>query len=253
MLIDTHCFLGPWPFLPVPARTGHELAAHLRRYGVDRALVSHLGAAFLPEPMPANRRLWATTRGIKTLEPVPIINPALANWRAQLDECKRRQPLHAVRLMPTFHNYGPAHPRLKLCMAELARAEIKVILQIRVEDERNRYFGLKVVGLAEADVDEFLRRFARQTVLCVGLYYGEIVRLAAQHANFLADISFAESFTTLDALREKLPARRLVFGSCCPILSVAAQTAKVRLTGLSRRECEQIAAGNVRRFLSGPL
>jgi len=251
MLIDTNCFLGPWPFLPVPDRNGHELTAHLQRYGVNRALVSHLGAAFLPEPMSANRQLWQMTRGIRALEPVPIINPALASWRAQLEECERHQPLHAVRLMPAFHNYGPAHPRLQLCMAELARAEIKVVLQVRVEDERNRYFGLKVVGLAEADIDEFLRRFARQTVLCVGLYHGEIVRLAAQHANFLADISFAESLTTLDTLRKKLPARRLVFGSGCPILSVPAQTAKILLTGLSAREREQIAAGNVRRFLAG--
>jgi len=251
MLIDTHCFLGPWPFLPVPDRSGRELAQHLRRHGVDRALVSHLGAAFLPEPMPSNRQLWATTRGVKALAPVPIINPALANWSEQLSECAQQQPLRAVRLMPDFHNYGPAHPRLKRCMAEFARAGIAVILQTRVEDERNRYFGLKLTGLTETAVDNFLRRFADQTVLCAGLYHGEIVRLAAHHANFLADISFAESLTTLETLREVLPARRIVFGSGCPILSVPAQAAKIRQTGLSKREREQIAAGNVQRFLAG--
>ncbi len=249
MLIDTNCFLGPWPFLPVPDRSGRELVAHLRRHGIDRALVSHLGAAFLPEPMPSNRLLWATTRGVKSLEPVPIINPVLASWDSQLAECRRRQPLCVVRLMPTFHNYGPAHPRLKACMAELAQAAITVILQSRVEDERNRYFGLKVVGMAEAAIGDFLRRFSSQTVLCTGLYNGEIERLAAQHDNFLADISFAESLTTLETLRRMLPARRLIFGTCCPILSAPAQGAKIRQNSLPAHERELIASGNIRRVL----
>ncbi|RFC45028.1 MAG: hypothetical protein DUW69_001909, partial [Verrucomicrobia bacterium] len=76
MLIDTNVNLGPWPFTPVPDRTGPELAAHLATNGIRRALVSHFGAVFLPEPMPANRKLFAAVRRSPALIPVPVINPA---------------------------------------------------------------------------------------------------------------------------------------------------------------------------------
>ena len=61
-LIDTNVNLGPWPFTPVPDRTGPELAAHLAASGVRRALVSHLGAVFQPEPMVTNRKLFAAVK-----------------------------------------------------------------------------------------------------------------------------------------------------------------------------------------------
>ena len=76
MLIDANVNLGPWPFTPVPDSTGPQLAAHLKANGIRRALVSHFGAVFLPDPMPANRRLFATVARTPALLPVPILNPA---------------------------------------------------------------------------------------------------------------------------------------------------------------------------------
>jgi hypothetical protein len=103
-LIDTNVNLGPWPFTPVPDRTGPELAAHLAASGVRRALVSHLGAVFQPEPMVTNRKLFAAVKKSPGLLPVPVINPALANWREQLAECLAAGPIRAVKIFPNFHN-----------------------------------------------------------------------------------------------------------------------------------------------------
>ena len=85
MLLDTNVFLGSWPFLPHPVRTGAELAIHLAAHGVTIGLVSPLGAVFLPEPMSANRALFAAVRGVRSLIPVPVINTAES--RARFPNC----------------------------------------------------------------------------------------------------------------------------------------------------------------------
>lgn len=250
MLTDVNAFLGSWPFLPVPDRSGRDLAAHLRKFGVNRAMVSHLGAVFLPEPMPANYALYATVRGVRSLLPVPILNPALGAWRHHLEECIRLGPVHAVRVMPAFHNYSPRHRGLADLVAELSQRNLPLIVQVRLEDERNRYFGLRVQGSSEKDMATLLAKFADTHVVCCGLYKGEIERLAKRYANFSAEVSFAEQLDTLRSLRKAMPSSRLLFGSNTPILSVPAQTAKVRFADLPQRERRQIGSLNAQRLFT---
>ena len=250
MLIDTNAFLGSWPFLPHPVRTGRELADHLGANGVKLALVSPLGAAFLPEPMPANRALFAAVRGVRALVPIPVINPALAVWRDHLKECLDSMTNRAVRIMPTYHNYTPRDRRLPEFMAALKEHNVRLLVSVRLEDERNRYFGLTVKGTRVADLAAFLRRFPEHHVLCNGLYKGEIERLARECDNFSADLTFAEFLTTVESLRAALPVRRLMVGTGTPLLSTAAQIAKLRCARLPQRERSAIGSENVRRFLA---
>ena len=250
MLIDTNVFFGSWPFLPHPNRTGRELAAHLAAHGVKTGWVSPLGAAFLPEPMPANRTLFAAVRGMRALIPVPVLNPALATWRDHLDECVDTMAIRAVRVMPTYHHYTLRDRRLPEFMAALRDNGVRLLVSARLEDERNRYFGLTVKGTRVADLAPFLRRFPEHHVLCNGLYKGEIERLAREGANFSADLTFAEFLTTIESLRAALPARRLMVGTGTPLLSTAAQLAKLRDARIPARERAAIGSENARRFLA---
>ena len=75
MLIDTNTQLGVWPFTFTPDRTAAELLKHLRASGISRALVSHLGAVFQPDPMPSNRTLFAAVKRTPALVPVPVVLP----------------------------------------------------------------------------------------------------------------------------------------------------------------------------------
>ena len=136
-LIDTNVNLGPWPFTPVPDRTGPELAAHLAASGVRRALVSHLGAVFQPEPMVTNRKLFAAVKKTPGLLPVPVINPALANWREQLAECLAAGPIRAVKIFPNYPNYYLGARKLDAFMAAIADAGLRLIVYVRLEDERH--------------------------------------------------------------------------------------------------------------------
>jgi predicted TIM-barrel fold metal-dependent hydrolase len=250
MLIDTNVSLGSWPFSPIPDRTGPELAAHLAANGIRRALVSHLGAVFLPDPTPANRALFARVRHTPSLLPVPILNPALANWREQLDACRAAADLRAVKILPNFHNYRLTSRRLDDFMAALAEAGLKLILNVRLEDERHKYFALRIKGVPVADIGAFLARFPAHHVLIAGLYKQELCPLLPGHANFSAEVTFCEAFRTLEALLEQVPARRLMLGTGTPLLSTRGQVDKLRRALIPARAAALIGSENARRYFS---
>ena len=248
MLIDTNVNLGPWPFTPVPDRTAPALAAHLAANGIRRALVSHLGAVFLPDPMPANRQLFAAVRRTPALLPVPILNPALRTWPEQLAECRAAAPIHAVKLLPNYHNYHLRAGHLADFMAALAAAKLRLMLNVRLEDERHKYFALRLKGVPVPQLAHFLRRFPAHHVLFTGIYKGEVEQLAPDHANFSADIAFCEVTNVLEIMLAKFPARRLMLGTCSPLLSSRGEVDKLVRAHIPARAKALIGSANARRF-----
>ena len=248
MLIDTNVNLGPWPFSPLPDHTGPALAAHLAASGIRRAFVSHLGGVLLPDPMPANAKLFAQTRRTPALLPVPVLNPALSTWREQLDACRAAAPIRAVKIFPNFHNYRLSSRRLDDFMAALADARLKLLLNVRLEDERHKYFALRIKGVPVADLATFLERFPSHHVLLTGAYKPEVEKLAAVHRNFSADIAFCETFKTLEFMLPKVPARQLMLGTCTPLLSTRGEVGKLTFAQIPARARTLIGSENARRF-----
>ncbi|HRJ46803.1 MAG TPA: hypothetical protein PKY38_05535, partial [Opitutaceae bacterium] len=190
----------------------------------------------------------AAVRRTPALLPVPVVNPALANWREQLDRCRAAAPIRAVKLFPNYHNYRLTARRLDDFMAAVARAGLKLIINIRLEDERHRYFALKIKGVPVKDLARFLPRFPGHHVFLAGLYRPELKQLAADHKNFSADIAFCEWADTVQDLLTVMPARRLMLGTCTPLLSARAQTDKLRLAKIPARTKTLIGTENARRF-----
>src|SRR4051812_2419077 len=112
MLTDSHVHLGPWPFSLLTERKPAAFVAHLGAHGIRKAIVEHLGAVFAPEPGPSNQALFSAVRGHHTLIPIPTINPLLANWQEELEACCAAAPITAVKIIPNYHNYSVAAPRL---------------------------------------------------------------------------------------------------------------------------------------------
>lgn len=248
MLIDTSVNLGPWPFTPIPEYSGPALVAQLASSGIRRALVSHFGAVFLPDPMPANRKLFAAVRRTPALLPVPILNPALRTWPEQLAECRAAAPIRAVKILPNYHNYSLRAGHLTDFMAALARAKLRLILNVRLEDERHKYFALRIKGVPVPQLAHFLRRFPSHHVLLSGIGKGEVEQLAPDHANFSAEIAFCEMTNTLEHMLPKFPARRLMLGTCTPLLSTRGEADKLRRARIPARAKELIGSANARRF-----
>lgn len=246
---DANTWTGRWPFAFIEEHTPRSLAAHLRRHDINRALVSPLDAVFAPEPGPANYQLLRTTEGVAGLVPVPVINPALANWRDELAASAADPRVRAVRLLPRYHNYRLNAPALQEFTAELLRRSLRLIVQVRLIDERHEFHAMNLKPVPVAELGAFLTRHPKLSVLASGLLRSEILPLVTRHPQLLADLSFAEWHDTMPHLLAKVPARQLVFASHTPFLVTAAARAKLDTAKLGGIRQPAIAAGNLARFL----
>ena len=248
-LFDANTWLGHWPFAFLPEPAPSAMVAALRREKIGRALVSPLGAVFAPEPGPANAGLLRDTARVRSLVPVPVINPTLANWHEELDRVAADPRVRAVRWLPAYHDFRLTSRWIATCVHELQQRGLRLVVTARLVDERHEYFALRIKGVPTADLGAFLERHPDQPVLVTGLYYPDLRTLAPKYANLLADFSFAEWDRTLERLLETVPARQLVFGSHTPFLVTAASAAKLATAQLSAGQRRAISAANLERFL----
>ena len=247
---DANTWTGRWPFAFIEEHTPRSLAAHLRDHGISRALVSPLDAVFAPEPAPANYQLLRTTEGMGNLVPVPVINPALANWREELAEGAADPRVRAVRLLPAYHHYRLGARAVDELAAELIRRKLRLIVQVRLIDERHEYHSLSIKPVPAADLGALVRRHPRLRVLASGLLRSEILAVLPKNPGLMADLSFAEWHDTLPHLLARVPARQLAFASHTPFLVTAAARAKLDIAGVGAAKLRQIAAGNLEGWLA---
>ncbi len=245
---DASTWVGRWPFAFLPTHTPRSLAAHLRRHGIRRALVSPLDAVFAPAPGPANRALLRSTASVAGLVPVPVINPVLADWRDELAAYAADSRVRAVRILPNYHHFRLRSRAMRELAGELTRRGLRLIVQMRLIDERHEYHALRIRGVPTPDLAALLSAHPRLRVLAGGLTRTELFAVAPAHPRLLADLSFIEWHDTLRHVLARVPARQLVFGSHTPFLITAASRAKVAAATVPSRSLVAIAAGNLAHF-----
>lgn len=246
---DSDTWIGQWPFAFCDVHTPKSLRAHLRRHGIGRALVSPLGAVFSPEPGPANAALLAETRGVTGLEPVPVINPALANWTEEVALADADPRVRAVRVLPNYHNYKLNSRCVRELVGELSERRLRLIVQMQLIDSRHEYHAMNVKPVPAAALEALLADDPGLSVLAGGLMRPDLLRLAKKFPRLLADLSFAEWHDTMENLRQTVPAGQLLFSSHTPFLITGAARAKLEASTLPAAEKRAVASGNLERWL----
>jgi hypothetical protein len=246
---DASTWIGKWPFAFVDAHTAKSLAAHLKAHGIRRALVSPIDAVFEPAPDPANSALLRSTRGIKSFVPVPVINPALANWRDQLNAVTADARVRAVRLLPAYHNYRLRGKAVDDFAADTVRRRLRVIVQVRLIDERHEHHAMNIKPVKPADFAAFAARHPRLRVMASGFLRSETLAIARKCPGALLDLSFAEWHETIRHLLAKMSAHQLAFASHTPFLITAAARAKLDISGVAESKAAAIASRNLKRWL----
>jgi len=247
-LIDTNVCLGEWPFGTVGITSARRLREHLAASSIETAMVSHLATILNPEPDHGNRRLFKALRNEPTLVPVPVINPALGDWRDLLDRYRDIHPIKAVKIFPNFHRFRLASPTTDRLVEYTRLHGIRLMVNIRMCDERHQYFGLKIDGVTVKSLTDFSARHTDLRFLCLGLYRPEILKLGDVCGNFLTDFSFADWQFMLEEVLAKLTVDRVFFGSYSPIMvtqSIADQLTRSRLT---KAKIRRIGRDNAVRF-----
>jgi predicted TIM-barrel fold metal-dependent hydrolase len=247
-LIDTNVSLGEWPFGTVGITSGRRLREHLAASSIDTALVSHLATILNPEPDHGNQRLFKALRNEPALVPVPVINPALADWRDLLDQYRESHGIKAVKVYPNFHRFRLASTAMDRLVEYTRKHQIRLLVNIRMVDERHQYFGLKIDGVTLKSLTAFSRRHGDLSFLCLGLYRPEILELADQCGNFLTDFSFADWQFMLEEVLAKLSVDRVFFGSHSPIMITQSIADQLTRSPLAPAKIRKIGRDNARKF-----
>jgi len=247
-LFDTNVSFGEWPFGTVGITSARRLRESLEDCSIETALVSHLAAIFNPEPDHGNQRLFRALRNEKNLIPVPVINPTLADWRDLLDQYRDRRAIKAIKVFPNFHRFRLDSPAMDRLVDYTREQEIRLLVNIRMVDERHQYFGLRIDGVTVRSLSAFSRRHGDLRYLCLGLYRPEILELADQCDNFLTDFSFADWQYLLEELLGKLPVERILFGSHSPLMVSRSNVDQLRCANISRARIRRIGRDNAKKF-----
>jgi hypothetical protein len=248
-LFDANAWIGTWPFSFAATHDARSLAAELQSHGIGDALVSPMAAVLAPEPGPANRVLLHETHGVRGLEPVPIVNPALPGWRDELATSVADPRVRAVRVLPAYHAFRADGRAMRELAQALQQSGRRLIVQARLIDERHEFHAMTLKPVPVAALAVLLGALAPEPVLVCGLTRAEIHALAPVHANLRADLALAEWLDPVADLMRHARAAQLVFGSGAPILMPGAQVAKLETARAAERRTVGRAA--LERFLRG--
>jgi len=225
-LVDTSVFCGYWPFRCLSHRTPGALRAFLLRHDVGQAWVAAMEAILYPDPMQANEPLFAAIAGDGFFLPVAIIDVTLATWQRDATACLERWGCRAFKLVPNYHGYDLAHPRVGDLCDLAAQARAPVCIQLRMMDERGHHPLMKVPPVSPEQVVALADLHREVRFLACGAYRDNLSVLS-KAPNVWVEISLVESGRPLKTAVDAMGAERLVFGSHSPFLYFEAVTAKL--------------------------
>jgi predicted TIM-barrel fold metal-dependent hydrolase len=247
MVTDLAAFCGAWPAHPVQGRL-RDVVDSLTQVGVDRIALSPLDAVWCRNPHVYNAALIETCSVDDRLLPVPVIDPGIVTWEAEL-ETASEAGVRLIRLFPNYHGYSlsDADPLLQ----RMSEGGLCVIVQTRMEDPRTQH-PLSVVDDVSADeIGATTLRHPSLRVVIGGARVGELRKLNerikdAEH--LYADVSQADNADVLKVLIDDGLGERLVFGSHAPLFNAHAAMMRV-VTDVEDDEAETILSRNVEALL----
>ncbi|MGI8913859.1 MAG: hypothetical protein ACR2JY_08765 [Chloroflexota bacterium] len=254
---DASAFLGSWPFTGVPTAGIGALIAEYQTVGIDGAAFSPAEAILQPEPMAANRQLFAQVAASASNAfnaiAAPIINPTLPGWEEHFAACRREGGtlVRAVKIVPAYHDYALDHPAVDLLARACIEHGLGLCVQVRMEDERMHHARMPVPRVNPAAVASFAQGCPQLRLLVCGSYMAE---LAAYRdcPTVCAELSFVESgFLLRDALGHLGPDRLLV-GTHTPIHMIVPNAAKPADDQCDAAIVARLGYGNFDRFFAQP-
>jgi len=249
MLIDINVSFGNWPFQKFLFDTPGKLERHLKKEGISMAFVSPIESVFYPDPDVYNKILFKKLKIFHSLIPIPVINPFLSNWKELLKEYVAYKKIKTIKILPNYHNYSLSSESVNEMMEKLKERKIPLIIQIRLEDERNQYPLLKIKGVEIEEIIKLANHFPQVPVICLCPYFSEAILLVKETENIYVDISFVECLDTIVTLLKEIPARRVLFGSHTPFLYTRSAVMKIKSADISEKDIQAITFKNVRDLL----
>jgi predicted TIM-barrel fold metal-dependent hydrolase len=248
MIIDVNAAFGPWPFWEHSAPVATDLLALLSSNGIERAMVSHLGATFSMEVERINAQLYDACEPHPQLLPVPLVQPGHPGWEKALQKHLARE-VKAVKIIPSYQQVTLSSVAFDALAAMLLKTDTPLLIALRLEDLRGQHRGLSFPDLTTDTIVEWHRRNPELKVVCLNASLPEIISVSRQTENSVGfDIAYAECGTTLDTLLQRVAPERLFFGSHSPLMYPKAATLKIRASQASPEQRLAVSSGNARKL-----
>jgi predicted TIM-barrel fold metal-dependent hydrolase len=244
-IIDVNAGAGFWPIQAFTDRSLVEQESTFASLSIDEVWLSAIESILFPEPDTHDRALFEQLDQFPRFRPVKTINPLLANWQNGLLSAKKQFPLAALKLFPNYHGYSPQSPLMAQVGALARELSLPILIQMRVNDERNQPSFLQVRGVDAAEIAQFSRKFPDQPIIALNAYGGEVAKLADGSPNLLIDFSFLDGCDTFAIFEGILPMNRFIFGSHAPFLLARAARMKLDHFELSDSDRSLVASENL--------
>ena len=216
---DVNLSTGRWPFRPLPGETMPELAAHLRKYGIEGGLLRAAEGAFSSDPESENGLLLKRCGSYPGFIPLLIAHPFYKYWR-------NWSHVPAAVLYPGFHRFSLEQPEtLDMAHTLAAQGTKTLAIVVREEDERAQNPLCRIPAVSTDSLNAFASALPEITVIALNCYLSEAKTLTA--SNLYCDTAFIEGFPALAPVEEMVQKGKVLFGSHAPFFCVSAALSKI--------------------------
>lgn len=248
-MFDFNARLGHWPYRPVKGID--ELLRRMDENGIERAAISSLNAVFYFNPQDGNDELFDLIRPHEDrLTFFAVLRPTIAEWKEDLDRCIEAYGAGAVVLHPNYHRYALDDPAVDELAYEAHLHGMPVCVQAALEDMRRQFDREIIPDVAPEAISDFARRHPTQTVVALGLKFGQPERMGEPlPGNLHFDTSNYEKMGEMEEAVARFGAERILFGTNFPLFNIRANVDKLRLAEIAETDRQAIARGNALRLL----
>ncbi|MCD6217446.1 amidohydrolase family protein [bacterium] len=255
MIIDTFTGIGTWPFRKLKYASADKFIELMEREGIDQAVVYPITSILAKDCMDGNLEVYDAYKKYQSMVvPFAVINPAFEGWEHDFETCFDKMKFKGLRLFPTYHGYGLTDKCLIALIKAAENKNIPVALAVRVEDERQHHWLMKVPPLDMGKVVDTIIKFPKVRFVISGASYSELSSVRERLAkldNWHFDIGRMQgrhaspgAVEVVVRAVEDFGADKMLFGSNAPFQYVKSSLLKVLNAKISERDRELILSSN---------
>ena len=260
MIIDFFAGIGDWSFRKLKHRTADKMVDLLKKEGIDKAVIYSIYSILAKDCMEGNLEISeAASQYPEIIIPYAVINPAFPGWKRDFETCFDGMGFKGLRLFPTYHGYDFEDSCFSEIMAATEKKKIPVVLSVRIEDERQHHWLMKVPPLNIKSVAKVISDFPKIPFIISGASYSELLNekeILLQNNNWFFDIARMQGRNDNQGAVEVVVraindfgAERMLFGSNAPFQYVKSSLLKVQNASICEKEKLLILSENARKLL----
>jgi predicted TIM-barrel fold metal-dependent hydrolase len=256
MIVDINAYLGHFAFRRLRHNTPESLLALMDSKGIDKAVVSSVGAIAYRNPQAGNEEMAAEIGGHRDrLIPFAVINPFYAGWQDDLKICHEEFGMTGLRLYPKWHNYQLRDPCCRELVNEATERGMTISIPVRVEDSRERSWLLDVPDVPLEEIVDLVKAHPKSHfILLNGAgYTGSPLgrKDNGLPSNYAIELSRLTALlgNELGQLVTNLGGERVMFGTGMPFSYPDPALVKLEVLEASEPDKEKVRSQNAARWL----